>query len=115
MPLLMMLSFLLRQVIAITGASDGIGEALARSYARPGVTLYLTGRRPQALDAAVTACKTLGATAHGKLIDVTDKEGMKLWLQDIDAVTPVGGFGHVLCLITVIMMHACYHGDHLSD
>lgn len=32
--------------VLITGATSGIGEALAREYARPGVTLSLVGRNP---------------------------------------------------------------------
>ena len=32
--------------ILITGASSGIGEALALAYARPGAFLALTGRDP---------------------------------------------------------------------
>ena len=32
--------------VLITGATSGIGDALAREYARPGVTLSLVGRNP---------------------------------------------------------------------
>ena len=39
------------QNILITGASSGIGEALARAYAAPGMSLALTGRDAARLDA----------------------------------------------------------------
>lgn len=42
--------------IAITGASTGFGEALALHYAKPGVTLALTGRNEARLKAVVKAC-----------------------------------------------------------
>jgi NAD(P)-dependent dehydrogenase (short-subunit alcohol dehydrogenase family) len=45
------------QSLLITGASSGIGEALARHYAAPGVALALTGRDAERLAAAIaTAC-----------------------------------------------------------
>ncbi|MFF7980948.1 SDR family NAD(P)-dependent oxidoreductase, partial [Streptomyces sp. NPDC007901] len=36
----------------VTGASSGIGLAIARRFAAEGATVYLTGRRKDALDAA---------------------------------------------------------------
>ena len=50
--------------ILITGASSGIGEALARAYAASGVALALTGR-DQARLAAVAAPVTAAPAAPG--------------------------------------------------
>jgi dehydrogenase/reductase SDR family member 7B len=44
------------QVIWITGASSGIGEALAKALAREGALLILSGRRLEALQAVAQAC-----------------------------------------------------------
>lgn len=44
----------------VTGASTGIGLAIARRFAAEGATVYLTGRRAAELDAAVAQVGTLG-------------------------------------------------------
>ncbi|MDA0656963.1 MAG: SDR family NAD(P)-dependent oxidoreductase, partial [Proteobacteria bacterium] len=46
--------------ILITGASSGIGAALALAYANSGVTLALTGRNERRLAALAEACRERG-------------------------------------------------------
>ncbi len=68
--------------IAITGASSGLGRALAIAYAHPDVTLHLTGRDAARLAEAATTCRNLGATAHTTKADVTDPEAMQNWITN---------------------------------
>ncbi len=75
--------------ILITGASSGIGQALARIYAGPGVTLFLGGRDSGRLAHVAAECGDHGATAHATAIDVTDRDGMKKWVADCDAAAPL--------------------------
>jgi short-subunit dehydrogenase len=75
--------------IVITGASSGIGEALARDYAAPGVALALNGRNPERLAAVAAACRARGAVVDAKPIDVTDGEAMARWLLAFDEASPV--------------------------
>jgi short-subunit dehydrogenase len=49
------------QTVLITGASSGIGAALARACARSGTTLHLSGRDTDRLEAVAEACRARGA------------------------------------------------------
>jgi len=75
--------------ILITGGSSGLGEALAREYAAPGVTLFLSGRDKDRLDAVAEACRTEGARVHLRVIDVTDQSAMAAWIAECDAARPL--------------------------
>lgn len=77
------------KVIAITGASSGLGAALARHYAAPGVTLYLQGRHAERLQAVAQDCMLLDALVHAEILDVRDATAMERWLNASDANSPI--------------------------
>ena len=62
--------------VLITGASSGLGRALALDCAAPGVVLHLGGRDAARLSATATDCEAKGARATPRLIDVTDADAM---------------------------------------
>ena len=70
--------------IVITGASSGIGKALALAYAAPGVRLGLVGRDRSRLDAVAAACRARGAVAEPGAVDVTDRAAIAAWLLAFD-------------------------------
>ncbi|MBM3643430.1 MAG: SDR family NAD(P)-dependent oxidoreductase [Alphaproteobacteria bacterium] len=75
--------------IVITGASSGIGEALALDYAAPGVALAITGRDAARLEAVATQLRARGATVEAGLIDAADREAVAAWLHRVDDAHPV--------------------------
>jgi short-subunit dehydrogenase len=77
------------KTIVITGASSGIGAALAKAYAKPGVILGLLGRNTDRLAEVASYCNTQGAKAETASIDVRDAAVMKQWLKQFDAVNPI--------------------------
>ena len=75
--------------LLITGASSGIGEALARRYATPGVNLALTALDADALEAVAEACRSKGARAQTEVLEITDASAVKDWVEGIDAAHPL--------------------------
>lgn len=75
--------------IAITGASSGIGGALARALAGPGRQLALIGRATDRLEAVAADCRAKGAQCLSASIDVRDGERLSAFLGEIDANAPV--------------------------
>lgn len=72
------------RTIIITGASSGLGAALAKEYAAPDVILGLTGRHAPRLEETAHECRERGAVVHTGLIDVRDRAGLTHFLIHFD-------------------------------
>ena len=73
--------------ILITGASSGLGEALALALARPGVNLILTGRRTDALNRVADAIRSKGATAQTHLLELSSADEVLAFGEAIASVS----------------------------
>jgi short-subunit dehydrogenase len=74
--------------ILITGASSGIGRALALVYARQGVSLSLIGRDRERLEDVAAAARAQGAEVSLGQLDVRDQDAMAEWIKAADARSP---------------------------
>ncbi len=70
---------------ALTGASGGIGIALALHYAAPGVALELAGRDEQVLSDLAQRCREKGAEVTVSTFDVRDERAFGDWIDDVTA------------------------------
>ena len=75
--------------ILITGASSGIGEALALAYAAPGRHLALSGRSEARLAVVADAARAAGAMVDAATLDVRDADAMRDWIARIDGTHPL--------------------------
>jgi len=76
--------------VLITGASSGLGAALARKYASEGATLTLAGRDAVRLGEVHAHCRRLGAPDVAIICcDVTDADEMAAKTVQRDAATPI--------------------------
>jgi short-subunit dehydrogenase len=79
-------------VILITGATGAIGGALAKFYAKPGVTLHLQGRKQDMLQEISQQCCSLGAKVETHSVDLLNTSDALIWLKQIDESSPIDLF-----------------------
>jgi len=77
------------QHILLTGASSGIGAALARQYARAGRRLSLLARNPSRIEDVARDCRSAGAEVVCEVGDVTDAAAMQQWVEQCDNREPI--------------------------
>jgi NAD(P)-dependent dehydrogenase (short-subunit alcohol dehydrogenase family) len=67
--------------VLITGATKGIGRAIAEAFADEGANVAICARNAEEVDAAVAALKAKGVTAFGQAVDVGDGDAFKAWID----------------------------------
>jgi NADP-dependent 3-hydroxy acid dehydrogenase YdfG len=73
------------KVVALTGASSGIGEATARLLAAAGMKLVVGARRVERLQTLVEQIRAAGGEAEFQPLDVTRREDMEAFIAFAEA------------------------------
>lgn len=81
------------KIALVTGASYGIGMAMAKALARAGATLVFNDRNPDKVATALDDYRRDGIDAHGYIFDVTDEKSVK---EHIDKITDEVGVIDIL-------------------
>ena len=71
------------QVVIITGASSGIGKALAFEYGRKGAQIVITGRNEQNLKAAEAELETAGIVVKAMVCDSASEEQTRAMVDQV--------------------------------
>ena len=69
--------------VLITGASSGIGAALAAAMTGPGRRLDLGGRSAERLAAVAERCRAGGAEVAAASLDLRDSEALRRWIGGV--------------------------------
>ena len=71
------------KVALITGASYGIGMAIAKAMAANGATIVFNDIKQELVDKGIAAYEEAGIKAHGYVCDVTDEEAVQKTVAQI--------------------------------
>lgn len=72
------------KVALVTGASYGIGFAIARGYAEAGATICFNDIKEELVEQGLEAYKNLGIKAYGYVCDVTNEDQVNEMVQKIE-------------------------------
>lgn len=94
----------------VTGASGGIGGAVAEMLADEGAAILLVGRRQESLQALAQRCSSLGAAARPLALDITSQGAAEHALAACEAE-----FGRIDCLVNAAGTTDARTLDELTD
>jgi 3-oxoacyl-[acyl-carrier protein] reductase len=84
----------------VTGASKGIGRAIADLFAAEGANVAICARNEGEVAKAVAALAATGVKAWGKALDVGDPAALKQWVEG--AANHLGGVDALVCNVSAL-------------
>ena len=82
------------KVVLVSGASRGIGRAIARGFAERGSTVIITGRRAETVEATAREIQPPDGTVKAKVCDVSDTQSIRRTVEEV-----IGEFGRIDTLV----------------
>ena len=73
------------KIALVTGASYGIGFAIAKSMANAGAAIVFNDIKQELVDKGMEAYKAEGINAHGYVCDVTDEDAVNAFVAKVEA------------------------------
>jgi 3-oxoacyl-[acyl-carrier protein] reductase len=76
--------FLQNKVAVVTGASRGIGRAIAQALVREGASVAICGRSQAGVEEAADALSSAGGKVIGAAVDVSDRDAVSKFFHLVD-------------------------------
>ncbi len=98
------------QIVLVSGASRGIGRAIAQGFAERGATVVITGRVAETLEETARQIGQSGATVRAKVCDAADAKALQKLADEV-----VAEFGRIDTLVNCAGVNKRMRVEHYDE